>query len=138
MGLLGNIFKNKLDSEKVFDTVAKGIDKINFSNQERAQMNISIADKISEFVGSTLSENTERSKARRMISYMIIGYILFLGIIEVVLILLNKIKEAEFILKLVQEWQIDTAFISVIAFFFGSYLFRTIQEKIKTKGNKEK
>lgn len=127
------IFKGKLDANKVFDTVSKGIDKLSFSDQERATMNLGIADKIAEFAGNTLSENTERSKARRVIAYIIIGNVVLLLWAVIILSFLGYNDAASFIQKLATDWQMHTAFIMVLAFFFGGYMMRNIPLKSKQK-----
>ncbi len=117
------IFKGKIGLEKVFDTVSSGVDKLAFTNEERADFNVKVADKVAEFVGSSLSENTERSKARRNIAYIVVANFVALLWVVIILYFFNQ-DAASFVTNLSVEWQVPTAFIMVLAFFFGAYLLR--------------
>ena len=127
MGLLGII------SKKDKSTVIKGavdlvgnvrgmIDDSNFTKEEAMRANIEIADKMAAFVGDTLSENTERSKTRRSIAKY---YMYFFSAIVVAISVLRKIDPewAEFVKGLIRELYLGEAFLAVIGFFFGSYMF---------------
>lgn len=117
------IFKGKLNLDKVFDSVSSGVDKLAFTKEERADFNLKISDKVSEFVASSLSENTERSKARRTIAYIVVANFFALLWVVVALYFYNN-KAASFVRELAVDWQVPTAFIMVLAFFFGAYLLR--------------
>jgi len=119
MGLFGG----KLNIDKIFDSVSSGVDKLAFTKEEKAEMNMKLSDKIAEFVHSTLSENSERSKARRMIAYVVVGNFFALMWAVIVLHFFNE-DAATFVENLVGDWNISTAFIMVLGFFFGSYLLR--------------
>ena len=117
------IFNGKLNLNKVFDTVSSGVDKLAFTKEEKADFNLKVSDKVAEFVGSTLSENTERSKARRIIAYVVVYNFFAMAWAIAVLYFFNK-EAGEFIKDLAVEWKIPTAFLMVLAFFFGAYLLR--------------
>jgi len=119
MGLFGG----KLNIDKIFDSVSSGVDKLAFTKEEKAEMNMKLSDKIAEFVHSTLSENSERSKARRMIAYVVVGNFFALMWAVIILHFFNE-DAASFVENLVSDWNISTAFIMVLGFFFGSYLLR--------------
>lgn len=99
------------------------IDDSKFTTEEAMRANIEIADKMAEFVGDTLNENTERSKTRRFIAVMFMGFFLFLVLVLIVVWKFDK-EWAEFIYKVLIDLQLSIAFITVIGFFFGSYMFR--------------
>lgn len=74
MSLL-SIFRRPKTIDDVFDRenghlakVGGWVDGLNFSQQERAEMNAGIAAGVRQFAVDTLSENTDRSKARRNIA----------------------------------------------------------------------
>ncbi|MBS2100715.1 hypothetical protein [Carboxylicivirga linearis] len=114
---------NKLNLDKVFDSVSSGVDKLAFTQEERADFNMKISDKVSEFVGSSLSENTERSKARRTIAYIVVANFFALIWAVIILYFFNE-NAATFVKGMAVEWQVPTAFIMVLAFFFSAYLLR--------------
>ena len=124
MGVLD--FISKINPQKAFDTVAKGVDKLNFSNQERAALNVALADKVAEYAEKTLSENTVRSKTRRLISYVIVfAYI--------ALVVYSLFTDQSYVQELVKDSALQTAFIMVLAFFFGGYYIKQINFKGKDK-----
>ncbi|MBI9063288.1 MAG: hypothetical protein JEZ14_15005 [Marinilabiliaceae bacterium] len=119
MGLLGG----KLKIDKVFDTISGGVDKLAFTKEEKAEFNMKVSDKVADFVGSSLSENTGRSKARRTIAYIVVGNFFALLWAVVGLYFYNQ-ESAAFVKDLSIEWNVPTAFIMVLAFFFSAYLLR--------------
>ena len=125
MGVLD--FLGKLNPQKTFDTIAGGIDKLNFSNQERAALNMQLADKVSEYAEKTLGENTVRSKARRTISYIVLG-------VYMAIVIYSIFVDDVYVKELVKDSAIQTGFIMVLAFFFGGYYIKQINFKGKDKG----
>lgn len=125
MSWIGIAFKSifgqsKLDIGNTFNTVAKGIDNLAFTDQERV-------DKLSEFVKDTLSENTERSKSRRFIAKFII--INVFAVFWLCVLLIFKGIDISKILELSGEFMLPTAFLMVLAFFFGSHIMRDVKKK---------
>ena len=124
---LRNIFKGKLDAQGTFDTIASGIDKLAFTAEERSEFNAKLADKLAEFSASTLSESTIRSRTRRFIAIMVIVNVFLVFWICVALVFLGK--DISIILKLTEGFSLSTAFIMVLAFFFGGYYLKGISLK---------
>ena len=106
------------------------IDDSKFTPEEAMRANITIADKTAEFVGNTLSENTERSVTRRRIAVFFM-YFFCSWIVSIALSWLFKKELAEFMLKLTSDLNLHWAFIAVIGFFFGSYTLRQYTGKKK-------
>lgn len=137
MGILG------LFSPKDKSTVIKGavdlvgnvrsmIDDSKFTTEEAMRANIEVADKMAQFVGDTLSENTERSKTRRLIAVMFMAFFIFLVFVLIIAWKFDK-DWAEFIYKVMIDLNLAIAFITVIGFFFGSYMFRQYIGQTKNK-----
>ncbi len=120
MGLIGG----KLNIDKVFDSISSGVDKLAFTKEEKAELHMKLSDKVADFAHSSMSENTVRSKARRIIAYVIIGNFFLMVWAVIVLHLLGMDEAARFVFELGVEWKIATSFIVVVGFFFGSYLLR--------------
>src|SRR6056297_467249 len=78
MGLFSWLTGNKKTVDKVVDGAISGIDKLFYTNEERADAKKEIAKGVSKFVENTLDENTARSKTRRVIAIMIMGVFLLL------------------------------------------------------------
>ena len=125
MGLLGKD-KSKIIAGAI--DLVKGVrgmvDDSKFTTEEAVRMNTSLADKTSEFVGATLSENTERSVTRRRIA---VFFIYFFCVLTLILIGLWKFdpKWADFALELIVKFNFPWAFIAVIGFFFGTYALKS-------------
>ncbi len=112
------IFKGRLDAGKTFDTIASGIDKLAFTNQERAEFNVKMADSMAEFAKLSISENTIRSRTRRFIAIFLILNIMLIFWLCVALVLLKH--DISVILELVGIFKLGIAFLTIIGFFFGS------------------
>lgn len=123
MGIF-SIFTGKIDAGKVFDTVSRGVDKLNFSEQERATMNANLADKLAEYAKDTLSESTVRSQTRRYVSIAVVSVYLLLVLLTVVLALIGR--SDQYVNQLVTDSTLTTGFVMVLAFFFGGYYLKQI------------
>lgn len=123
--ILKSLFKSNTDINKIFDTVATGVDKLGLSSQEKA-------DSTREFVKETLSENTERSRARRYIAkFLIYNYILVFWI--TVICIFFKAEIAKAIITTIDAYGLTYAFFTVLAFYFGGYYLG----KFTPKSNKK-
>ncbi len=120
-----NLFKGKIDAGKLVESVTKGIDKLAFTKEERSDFNMKTADKMAEFIGNTLSENTVRSKTRRHIALLVIYLFIILVLSAIVLSFFDK-EASEFIFTVIKDSSIQTGFIMVLAFFFGGYYMKGI------------
>jgi hypothetical protein len=124
---LKNIFKGKIDAQSTFDTIASGIDKLAFTQEERSDFNKMLADKTAEFYASSLSESTIRSKTRRFIAIAVIVNVFLVFWLCVGLAFFGK--DISIILKLSEGFSLSTAFIMVLAFFFGGYYLKGVSLK---------
>lgn len=115
----------KVDVGKIIDSATKGADKLAFSKQERANFNAKAADKLAEFVGSSLSENTIRSKTRRHIAFVVVYAFILLVLFAIVLSFFDQTK-SDFVFQVIKDSSIQTGFIMVLAFFFGGYYMKGI------------
>lgn len=116
---MGRLFKGAVSAEKVFDTITSGVDKLAFTQEERSDMNKLLADRIADFAKETLEENSIRSIARRYVAIAVTSVFLFLTLLYVAMQMagqaVGEIKELLF------DSPLSTAFIMVLAFFFGGY-----------------
>lgn len=122
MGLL-NLFKGKIDVGRVVDKLADGADTLRFSNEERAEFNLKMADRLAEYAKDTLSENTIRSKARRHIALIVVYAFIILLIAAIVLHFVDP-EKSKFLIEIISGFPISTGFIMVLAFFFGGYYLK--------------
>ena len=113
---------NKKDGH--LTNVGAWIGNLKYTDEEMAEMDAKVADGVRKFAVDTLSENTERSKARRDIANLIVKFYILLIFMSVIIWPFNE-RWAEFILMVYSGAAIGGAFVSVIIFFFGSHWHRT-------------
>lgn len=125
------LFSGKLKITDVFDKASSGIDKLFFTNEERADFNKGIADSQLEFVKQTISENSIRSRTRRYIAVSIIAVYLFLVLASGFSYLFHE-EYSKHIFELANK-SLGTLVVMVCAFYFGGYYLKNY-----TKGPKAK
>jgi hypothetical protein len=131
MGLFSFLKGNKKTVDKVVDGAVSGIDKLFYTNEERADAKREIAKGVSEFVNNTLEENTARSRTRRVIAIMIMGVFLLLIIAAVAVYPIDS-DYSKFVFEVAGD--MSTMALMVAAFFFGAHLLgRNIVNKKKKK-----
>lgn len=138
-----NWFTSLFSSNKVVDNVldknngllaqaGEWIGNFSYTDEEKAEAKAALNNGVVEYVKTTLTENSARSKTRRTVAVMWIG-------VELLLVLLTC-AAAPFNMELAKfYWQVATSELmfwgtmSVIAFFFGPYMigshFRRNQSK---------
>lgn len=119
--ILAQLFQFNQSIDKVFESVASGIDKLNLTDQEKAEG-------VKQFIVDSLSENTVRSKTRRFIAKFIV--LNFIAAFWVCVFMVKKEPEfVENIIELVQTFKIGFAFLAVITFHFGGYYLNGKKKK---------
>jgi len=119
---------SKLDVNNVFDKVSSGIDQLNFTNEERATYNKEAADALATFTKETLSESTDRSKTRRQIALAITAIYMLMSVCCMILAFFNT-EKAKLLIDVSAALSLDTAFVMVLAFFFGGYYLKLRAQK---------
>lgn len=133
------IFKNKLDSQNVFKTITDMVDDTRLTEEEAARINVIKAEKTIEYAVKSSDENSIRSKARRVIAFMVIGYVGIMGLTGTIFSILDKPEVVASILKVATAFNMGAAFVSVIAFYFGGYYLNKLNpwskenKEVKTK-----
>ena len=118
---------NILDKDKgLLSQVGGYIGNLNFTTEEQAELNKSLADGVADFAVKTLDENTERSKARRDIAKMWIKTQLAL-ILLIVIVAPLDMQLAEFYASIAFGGLMMGGTWSVIAFHFGGHYLRSLK-----------
>jgi hypothetical protein len=113
---------NVLDKDSGLLTQVGGwIGGMNFTEEERAEMNERMVLGVSSFVEMTLSENTERSVTRRAVAVMWIKAQLAMILIVFLVAPFNR-PLAEFYLSITFGSLMVGGTLSIIAFFFGGHM----------------
>jgi hypothetical protein len=135
MRFFNNIFSGKKGKEKAFkiiDAAVVGIDKLFFTQEEKAGVSKEIADGVQNFVKQSLDESTARSRTRRTLAIMIMS--VYLGLILAASVVYIWSREyALFVFKVVGE--ITPFALMVAAFFFGAHILG--RDLIKNKDSKK-
>lgn len=128
MGWLSGLFSKSDIVKDVFDKdnglleqAGNWIGNMSYTDEEKAEANAKLNDGVAEFVKSTLSENTVRSKTRRSIAKV--------WIFSELIIVFATMAAAPFDVALAKfYWSIATSELmfwgtmAVLSFFFGSYM----------------
>ena len=121
MGLFGKDRTNVVEGViNIAKKVTSMIDDSKFTAEERARYGAKAADSLGEFVKETMSENTERSRARRNIAEWYLLYFLALFTFLIVSWKYDS-KWFEAVKDLAIQFNLPVAFILVMTFFFGGY-----------------
>jgi len=117
------------------DTVAdirSAIDVLILTEEERIQYGQKGMDQFLEFQKLNMEQNSERSKARREIAFLIVKAQLLQLFVIGTAWMFNK-EWAEFLLKLNTALKVGAAFFAAIVFYFGYYGVQGAIDKYKKK-----
>ncbi len=131
MSILGKIFTKPIDVNKAIDFVAKSADNLNFTNQERAKLNAELAENLAKHVEATVDESTDRSVTRRYIAVVIITLYVCIAVAVLLLYAFGVDAVAKQIVEITNVLELDTAFVMILAFFFGGYYINKLDFKGK-------
>jgi hypothetical protein len=126
----GKTTNDIFDKDNGLLTQAGGwIGSFSFTEQERAEYQAAAAAGVVEYVKMTLSENTTRSKTRRVVAILWIAVELFLVLLTVLVWPISELY-AKFVWDVASSTLMISGTLSVIAFFFGPYMIgRHLQRK---------
>ena len=128
-----NIFGGStLSADKVFTSVAKGIDNLGFTEQEKATFTKEMAEGLAKYTIETLGESSDRSKTRRDIAIMIVSLYLLTFVVALIMMLISKdLTSVKMIIELANEMNLSIGFLMVLGFFFGGYYLQNLMGKKK-------
>ena len=133
IAVVKNVFGGStLSADKVFTSVAKGIDNLGFTEQEKATFTKEMAEGLAKYTIDTLGESSDRSKTRRDIAIMIVSLYLLTFIVALVMLLMSKdLTSVKMIIELANEMNLSIGFLMVLGFFFGGYYLQNLIGKKK-------
>ena len=112
---------------KVASGIGNWIDKGKFTEQEKAEHSARMIVHYSNYMESTVAENTERSRTRRDIALWIIKTEVFLLLTSVVVFKFDPAL-SEYIYRVATESPMGYLTLGVGAFFFGAHLVRAAKQ----------
>lgn len=123
----GFLFGSPKTADDIFDKdsgllVKAGgwVDGLNFSEQERAELNAASMDGIRKFVVDTLDENTDRSKARRTIAQEFMRFYILMLFMAGMTYPVNP-EWSQVWVALATSLSVGGLVTSISVFFFGSH-----------------
>jgi hypothetical protein len=122
-------------ADAAIDTVGdirSAIDVLILTEEEKIQYSQKGMDQFLEFQKLNMEQNSERSKARREIAFLIVKAQLLQLFVIGTAWMFNK-EWAEFLLKLNTALKIGAAFFAAIVFYFGYYGVQGAIDKFKKK-----
>jgi len=129
MGIVGKIFGNSNTVDKVIDNAARIADNMKFSEQERARMNVELAEALAKHAESTMAESSDRSVTRRYISVALITLYVVIVLLVIGFNVAGYMDKAQQVVNACKEMYLDVAFVMIVAFFFGGYYASSLTGK---------
>lgn len=117
----------------MFDTTAKGLDNLVFTQQERSVADMKIFEARLEFIKSVSNTNTVSSRARRVLAFMFVGVFLSLLLLAVAYRIAGSKDVAEFIFEAAASIKVHVG--GVMTFYFGQYMLKRYFDKKKEVKN---
>jgi hypothetical protein len=127
MGLLN--WTKKIDPQKAFDTIASGVDKVFFTQEEKSDAMLKAYDQYLEWYKMASDENSARSITRRYLAIMFSGIFLLLLLSAAGAYLLNE-GYAAFLFNLAKE--LFPMVSGILFFYFGYYAVNSMIKTNKT------
>jgi hypothetical protein len=118
------------DISNLIDYTASGLDKLFFTDQEKAQVSLETMAMHLKLIELTMSETSIRSITRRILAWLIMGGFLFLIFFSAIVFKLSP-EWAAFAFKCAA--QIYELVLMVGFFYFGYYAVSSVVKKVKEK-----
>ena len=141
MNFLTSLFSTKKVVEaipetagKVIDGVTSGIDKLFFTDEEKADVSQKAMDSIYSFIKTTMDESSIRSITRRVLAVLIVATFLFLLVMGAILYGLSADWSARF---LECAGTLSNLVLAVSVFYFGPYQVGGMIKNIRGKKDDE-
>lgn len=118
---------------KVVDGVLSGVDKLFFTQEEKAEASQKAMDSIYNFIKTTMDESSIRSVTRRVLAVEVVSAFVFLLILGALIYFINA-DWAAHILACAKA--LSNLVLAISVFYFGPYQVGGMIKKIRD-GNKE-
>jgi hypothetical protein len=124
MGILDIFTGNKgvETAEKVLDAGISGIDKIFYTEEEKAEANKKMGDLWLDTQKVLSNESSPRSVTRRIIAWAIILNTMLFADVCLVLAITDRKQTIDRIVDVANAFNLGWAFVVVIGFYFGTHL----------------
>ncbi len=123
MSWIGGLIK-KVNPQEIFNTTAKGLDNLAFTQQEKAENYKELWSAQIEFAKAQANANTISSKARRSLAFMVAWPFLSGKVAAMILVLSGEFEKARAMNEVVVG--LAVYFGGVMTFYFGTYLYQKV------------
>ncbi len=123
ISIVKRIFSRPKDASTIIDGAVKGLDKMFFTKEERADANQKLSEWYLKYLAATQSQNL----ARRFIAMLVVGLWVLL-VISGVAIRSISVEYSEYIFKVLTEIVMQP-FSIIIGFFFLAHVVRSYGDK---------
>lgn len=127
MGILGFLTGNAKSVEKVIDAGISGIDKLIFTDEEKADYNQKLQSMHLEFVRISASESTAQSISRRLICLPVVYVWLILVLTSTIAAVFNIQIDAESLSNNINT--MSTPALAAIGFYVGRHMIGGLKSK---------
>lgn len=128
MNLFGWLMAGPAAAEKVLDGAISGIDKIVYTEEEKADLRAKLGDQWIELQKTLGEETTVRGVTRRILAVMCVGVYIFLSLFCVAVWKFDKLY-ADFIWEVANAGQYGYITLTIVAFYFGPYFLEKLLGK---------
>lgn len=125
MGILSKIFGDSKNASTIVEGAVSGLDKIAFTDEERAEHAAKMGDWYLRFLEATNPQNV----ARRFIAMVVSGVWAFLVVFSVIVFRFDK-ELAEYSFKTMTEAVLNP-FMIIMGFYFAAHVVRSWNGKTK-------
>lgn len=110
--------------KKAADGIYNGLDKIVYTDEERAEATQKGVDAFLKFAELTRDENSIRSVTRRWLAWFITVNSITMAWVAIIFAINNKDKMVEKIVAIADAFHLGWAFAGVVVFYFGVQFVR--------------
>jgi len=114
-----------------FDKTSDKLDEREFTDEEKSKANFKVAQAMTDFATKIAESTTPKSRARRLAAYFVIGLHSMTFIQGLYYINTERYEQLKVLIDYCDSMKITVAFITVIGFFFSSYLIMQGIDKLK-------
>ncbi len=115
-------------AEKAADGLYYGIDKLVYTDEEKAEAFAEARQVYLEFVKTAYDQNSIRSVTRRWLAWGVCSWMLVNAQIAIVYALLERNQAVKDVIEIATAMKLGWAFVTVLVFYFGVHTLRAIKE----------
>lgn len=116
-------------ANKVLDAGISGLDKIFYTDEEKAEAHAKMGEHWLKVQEALATESSPRSVSRRIIAWSVVANVLLAFDVCLVLALTSRKEAIQSVVELVIAFNLGWAFVAIIIFYFGPHALSALQGK---------